>query len=73
MNMYSCNRQIYKIKYILTVCEIKVLVGAPTGCTSPKNVRLEFLHAFSLYVAMINGSKNVHTPGAHLRKSCTRP
>ena len=32
-----------------------------------------FLHAPSLYVAIINGSKNVHTPGAHLRKSCTRP
>ena len=33
----------------------------------------EFLHAPSVYVPIITGSKNVHTPGAHLRKSCTRP
>ena len=32
-----------------------------------------FLHAPSQYIAIINGSKNVHTRGAHLQKSCTRP
>ena len=31
------------------------------------------LHASSQYIAIINGSKNVHTPGAHLLKSCTQP
>ena len=31
------------------------------------------LHAPSQHIAMINGSKKVHTPGAHLQKSCTRP
>ena len=33
----------------------------------------KLLHAPSKYIAIINGSKNVHTPGAHLLKSCTRP
>ena len=33
----------------------------------------KLLHAPSQYIAIINGSKNVHTPGAHLLKSCTRP
>ena len=33
----------------------------------------KLLHALSQYIAIINGSKNVHTPGAHLLKSCTRP
>ena len=32
----------------------------------------EFLHAPSQWVGMVNSSKNVHTPGAHLRKSCIR-
>ena len=30
-------------------------------------------HAPSQYIAKIDGSKNVHTTGAHLLKSCTRP
>ena len=33
----------------------------------------KLLHAPSQYIAIINGSKNVHTLGAHLHKSCTRP
>ena len=33
----------------------------------------KLLHAPSQYIAMINGSRNVHTPGAHFLKSCTRP
>ena len=33
----------------------------------------KLLHAPSQYIAIINGSNNVHTPGAHLLKSCTRP
>ena len=33
----------------------------------------KLLHAPSQYIPIINGSKNVHTPGAHLQKSCTRP
>ena len=33
----------------------------------------KLLHAPSQYIAIINGSKNVHTPGAHLQKSCTLP
>ena len=33
----------------------------------------KLLHAPSQYIEMINCSKNVHTLGAHLRKSCTRP
>ena len=32
----------------------------------------DMLHAPIQYIAIINGSKNVHTPGAHLLKSCTR-
>ena len=33
----------------------------------------KLLHEPSQYKPIINGSKNVHTPGAHLLKSCTRP
>ena len=33
----------------------------------------KLLHAPSQYIAIINGSVNVHTPGAYLLKSCTRP
>ena len=33
----------------------------------------KLLHAPSQYIAIINGSENVHTRGAHLLKSCTRP
>ena len=33
----------------------------------------KLLHAPSQYIAIINGSKNVHTLGAHLLKSCTWP
>ena len=32
----------------------------------------KLLHAPSQYIAMINGSKNVLTPGAHLLNTCTR-
>ena len=32
----------------------------------------KLIHAPSQYIALINGSKNVHTPGAHLLISCTR-
>ena len=32
----------------------------------------KLLHAPSQYIAIINGSKNVHMPGAHLVKLCTR-
>ena len=33
----------------------------------------KFLYAPSQYITIIHGSKNVHTPGVLLRKSCTRP
>ena len=33
----------------------------------------KFLHTPSQYIEMINSSKNLHTPGAHLLKSCTLP
>ena len=33
----------------------------------------KLLYAPSQYIATINGSKNVHTPGEHHLKSCTRP
>ena len=33
----------------------------------------DFLHVPSQYGLMTNSSENVHTPCAHLRKSCTRP
>ena len=43
------------------------------GALSIKLCTRKLLHAPSQYIAIINGSKNVHTPGAHLLKSCTRP
>ena len=53
------------------VSEIKVLF-APTGSTPPETVRPEFSPSPSQYVVIINSSKNVLTPAAHLRKLCTR-
>ena len=52
--------------------QIKLLFCALTGCTSHKTVHPENCSRHH-YIAIINGSKNVHTPGAHLLKSCTRP
>ena len=43
------------------------------GALPKKLCTRKFLHAPSQYIAIINGSKNVHTPGAHLLKPCTRP
>ena len=43
------------------------------GAVALKVCTRKFLHAPSQYIAIINRSKNVHTPGAHLRKSYTRP
>ena len=67
---------IYIYIYIYTyvsVSEIKVLFSAPTGCTSPETVRPE-ISPYTLFICSYNNYlKNVHTPGAHLRKSCTRP
>ena len=31
----------------------------------------KMVYAPSQYIAIINSSKNVHTPGAHLQKACT--
>ena len=42
------------------------------GALPMKLCTRKLLHAPSKYIAIINGSKNVHSPGAHLRKSCTR-
>ena len=33
----------------------------------------KLFHAPSQHIEMLNCSKNVHTPGTHLRKLCTRP
>ena len=43
------------------------------GALTLKLCTRKLFHAPSQYIEMINCSKNVHTPGAHLRKSCTRP
>ena len=51
-----------------TVSEIKVLFGAPTGWPSPKTVRPGIFPRTLLICSYITGSKNVCTPGAHLRK-----
>ena len=56
----------------MTVSEIKVLSCAPTGCTSPKIVHPEIHPCTLLICSNGNYSKIVHTPGAHLRKTCTR-
>ena len=45
----------------------------PLGALLLKLCTRDFLHALFYYVVMINSQKSVHTPGAHLRKSCTRP
>ena len=85
-NLKVGSRRTTKVKYLgvlviilvvlillpYSVSEIMVFVGAPTGCTLLKICAQEFLHAPSLYVGIINGSKNVHTQGAQLRRSCTR-
>ena len=56
------------------MCEIKVLFRVPTGCNSPKIVRPEIDPCTLLIcIVMIHFSKNMHTPCAHLQKSCTRP
>ena len=46
--------------------EIKVLFDVPIGCTSHKTVH-------PVDTAIITGSRNMHTPGAHLQKSSIRP
>ena len=42
----------------------------PQGALVLKLCAREFVHAPYQYVAIISGSKNVHTLDAHLRKSC---
>ena len=42
------------------------------GALPKKLCTRKLLHAPSQYIAIINGSENVHTQGAHLLKSCTR-
>ena len=56
------------------VSEIKVIFCALTGCTSPKSVHPGFSPCSLLICSNDKLKKNnVLTPGAHLRKSCTRP
>ena len=43
------------------------------GALNIKLCTRKLLHVPSQYIAIINGSKTVHTPGANLLKSCTRP
>ena len=62
------------IYYILSQCpKLRFYLVRPRGALLLKLCAREFLHASSIYKAMLTGSKNVHTLGAHLRKSCTRP
>ena len=44
-----------------------------SGALPIKLCTRKLLHAPSQYIAIIDGSKNVLTPGAHLLKSGTRP
>ena len=58
---------------LVAVYEIKLSLVHSQGALPIKLCTRKLLHAPSQYIAIINRSKIVHTPGAHLLKSCTRP
>ena len=52
--------------YINKCPTLRFYLVRPQGALFLKLCAREFLHAPLIYVAIINGSKNVHTPGAPL-------
>ena len=46
--------------------KLRFYLVRPQGAFFLKLCAREYLHAPSIYVVIITGSKNVHTPGAHL-------
>ena len=58
---------------IVSVSEIKGFFCALAGCTSHKTVHPENSPCTLLIYRNNKWLKKLHTPGAHLLKSCTRP
>ena len=73
--MYICIYiYVYMYIYIYIQCpKLSFYFVHSQGALPIKLCTRKLIHAPSQYIAIINGSKNVHTPGAHLLKSCTRP
>ena len=58
---------VYTINRIFCQCpKLRFYLVRPQGALLLKLCTREVLHAPSLYVSIIIGLKNVHTPGAHL-------
>ena len=58
--------------YIFQCLKLSFYFVHSRGAFPHKLCTRKLLHAPSQYIAIINSSKNVHTPGAHLQKLCTR-